>query len=138
MLRPAPQQHRNTTRIDGNRNPNHRILREVHLIAFKEIERLNPRIAELESRDRQPQIEKPSGKPQAAERPADTPPPAANPPVIEIMNEKQLAAYLNISVGSVRRWRLFRQGPKFMKIGASVRYRREDVSSWLESCPGMR
>ncbi len=33
---------------------------------------------------------------------------------------------------------LLRKGPKFLKIGAAVRYKREDVSSWLESCPGMR
>jgi hypothetical protein len=38
------------------------LLREVHPIAFKEMERLTLRIAELESRDRPP-IEKPSRQP---------------------------------------------------------------------------
>jgi hypothetical protein len=40
-----------------------------------------------------------------------------------------------LSVASVRRWRLLRQGPKYLKIGAAVRYKPEDVSTWLESRP---
>lgn len=52
-----------------------------------------------------------------------------------LMDEKQLANKLNISVASARRWRLLRQGPKFLKIGASVRYRPEDVDTWLDSRP---
>jgi hypothetical protein len=44
------------------------LLREVHLIAFKEIERLNLRILELENRQHQP-IEKPLPKPAAAPSP---------------------------------------------------------------------
>ena len=35
----------------------------------------------------------------------------------------------------VRRWRLLNQGPRFLKIGAAVRYRREDVDAWLDSVP---
>jgi excisionase family DNA binding protein len=55
-----------------------------------------------------------------------------------MLNEHQVAEYLNLSVASVRRWRLFRKGPKFLKIGSAVRYRREDVDAWLISCPGLR
>jgi hypothetical protein len=40
-----------------------------------------------------------------------------------------------LSVASVRRWRLLRQGPKYLKIGAAVRYKPEDLTSWLESRP---
>jgi predicted DNA-binding transcriptional regulator AlpA len=47
------------------------------------------------------------------------------------MNDHEVAAYLKIGVASVRRWRLLRTGPKFVKIGAAVRYRREDVEKWL-------
>ena len=52
-----------------------------------------------------------------------------------LLNEKQLVSKLNISVASARRWRLLRQGPKFLKIGASIRYRPEDVEAWLDSRP---
>ena len=52
-----------------------------------------------------------------------------------LLDEKQLAAALNISVASVRRWRLLRQGPKCLKIGAAVRYKPGDVSAWIESRP---
>jgi predicted DNA-binding transcriptional regulator AlpA len=52
-----------------------------------------------------------------------------------LLDEKQLARTLNISVASARRWRLLNQGPRFLKIGASVRYRPEDVDAWLASRP---
>jgi hypothetical protein len=109
-------------RMNNNQTKIIELMREVHLIAFKEIERLNQRIAELESQDRVP-IEKPIAKPQAVE--TDNPPPAAKQSVTEIMNEKQLAAYLNISVSTVRRWRLIRKEPPFLKIGAD--------GSWLHA-----
>ena len=52
-----------------------------------------------------------------------------------LLNEHDVARITGLSVASVRRWRLFRQGPKFLKIGAAVRYRAEDVRTWLESRP---
>ncbi len=52
-----------------------------------------------------------------------------------LLDEKQLAGALRISVASARRWRLIRQGPRFLKVGKSVRYRPEDVELWLESRP---
>lgn len=78
------------------------LLREVHLIALKEVERLNMRIVELENQHRQ-----------AAERPI--PKPAVNPAPLSLakptgmLNERQVAEYLSISLGSLRNWRLFRQ-----------------------------
>jgi predicted DNA-binding transcriptional regulator AlpA len=56
--------------------------------------------------------------------------------VIEnLLNEHDVARITGLSVASVRRWRLLRQGPKYLKIGAAVRYKAEDVSAWLESRP---
>jgi predicted DNA-binding transcriptional regulator AlpA len=52
-----------------------------------------------------------------------------------LLNEHDVARITALSVASVRRWRLFRQGPKYLKLGAAVRYRAEDVSAWLESRP---
>jgi predicted DNA-binding transcriptional regulator AlpA len=53
----------------------------------------------------------------------------------ELLNEFDVARITGLSVGSVRRWRLLRQGPRFLKIGAAVRYKPEDVSAWLQSRP---
>jgi predicted DNA-binding transcriptional regulator AlpA len=52
-----------------------------------------------------------------------------------LLNEFDVARITGLSVASVRRWRLFKRGPKYMKIGASVRYRAEDVRTWLETRP---
>ena len=52
-----------------------------------------------------------------------------------LLNEHDVARITGLSVASVRRWRLLRQGPKYLKIGAAVRYKAEDISIWLESRP---
>jgi len=52
-----------------------------------------------------------------------------------LFNEYDVARITRLSVASVRRWRLLRQGPRYLKIGAAVRYKPEDVSAWLESRP---
>jgi len=52
-----------------------------------------------------------------------------------LMNEHDVARVTGLSVASVRRWRLLQQGPRYLKIGAAVRYRPEDVSVWLQSRP---
>jgi predicted DNA-binding transcriptional regulator AlpA len=52
-----------------------------------------------------------------------------------LLNEYDVAGMLKVSVASARRWRLFGHGPKYIKLGASVRYKPEDISAWLESRP---
>ncbi len=52
-----------------------------------------------------------------------------------LLNEHDVARLTGLSVASVRRWRLFRQGPIYRKIGAAVRYKPEDLAAWLESRP---
>ena len=102
------------------------LLREVHLIAFKEMERLNLRIAELESQNRQP-FEPPAVNPATVK-------PLSRPNQPEMLNEKQLAAYLNMSVASVRRWRLFRKGPTFVKILPMSRLSTASLSPAVATC----
>jgi predicted DNA-binding transcriptional regulator AlpA len=50
-----------------------------------------------------------------------------------LLNEHDLAKLTGLSVSSVRRWRLFKRGPKYLKISSSVRYRVQDVKAWLDS-----
>lgn len=51
------------------------------------------------------------------------------------LNEHDVARITGLSVASVRRWRLLRQGPKYIKIGSAVRYKPGDIWAWLESRP---
>lgn len=59
----------------------------------------------------------------------------ANNTLEGLLNEHDVARVTGLSVASVRRWRLLRQGPKFLKLNSAVRYRPEDVAAWLESRP---
>lgn len=58
-----------------------------------------------------------------------------NQPIETLVNEHEVARAAGLSVATVRRWRLLRQGPKYIKIGASVRYKPADISLWLASLP---
>jgi predicted DNA-binding transcriptional regulator AlpA len=57
----------------------------------------------------------------------------ANNPPETLLTEHQVAELLKVSVATIRRRRLFRQPPDFVKIGASVRYRREAIQRLIES-----
>jgi predicted DNA-binding transcriptional regulator AlpA len=52
-----------------------------------------------------------------------------------LLNEYDVARVTGLSVASVRRWRLLKQGPRYLKIGSAVRYRQQDITSWLSSRP---
>jgi predicted DNA-binding transcriptional regulator AlpA len=119
--------------MDNNQARTIELLREVHLIAFQEIERLNLRIAELENRHK---IEKRNVGPTTSNPATESSP--FFPKLPEMLNDMQVAEFLNMSVATVRRWRLFRKGPKYVKIGSAGRYKREDVEAWLDSCSGLR
>jgi predicted DNA-binding transcriptional regulator AlpA len=55
---------------------------------------------------------------------------------LQLLNEHAVAELLGVSVATVRRWRLLRQGPKFIRVGAaSVRYRPEALAAYIEGCP---
>jgi len=59
-----------------------------------------------------------------------------NKPLETLLNEHDVARITALSVASIRRFRLLRQGgPRYLKIGAAVRYKPEDISAWLESRP---
>ena len=54
---------------------------------------------------------------------------------IHLLNEYEVAEMLGISVATIRRWRLLKQGPRFLKVGVLCKYKIEDVFLWLESRP---
>jgi excisionase family DNA binding protein len=51
------------------------------------------------------------------------------------LTEKEVAKQIRVSLASLRRWRLVQRGPRFVKVGALVRYRAEDLEQWMESLP---
>jgi len=57
----------------------------------------------------------------------------ANTQLETLLTEHQVAELLKVSVATIRRRRLLRQPPDFVKIGASVRYRREAIQRLIES-----
>ena len=60
---------------------------------------------------------------------------AVNNPIETLLNDRDVARITGMSLASVRRWRLHRQGPKYLKINSAVRYRPQDITAWLESRP---
>jgi excisionase family DNA binding protein len=55
--------------------------------------------------------------------------------MLPLMTEVELSERLNVSLASLRRWRLEGRGPRFVKVGSLVRYRPEDLDEWLANLP---
>jgi predicted DNA-binding transcriptional regulator AlpA len=53
----------------------------------------------------------------------------------DLLTEADVAKKLHVSLACLRRWRLEKRGPQFVKIGQLVRYKPEDLESWLRSLP---
>ena len=51
-------------------------------------------------------------------------------PTIGTLRDVEVAARLGVSRFTVRSWRLKGLGPRFLKMGRAVRYRREDVDEY--------
>lgn len=50
---------------------------------------------------------------------------------LEILNERQVQEVYGFSIPYLRRARRERRGPRFLKVGKLVRYRRSDIESFL-------
>ncbi len=48
-----------------------------------------------------------------------------------LLTASELAAYLGVSIATVRAWRKQGRGPRAIKVERSVRYTETDVKSWL-------
>jgi hypothetical protein len=55
--------------------------------------------------------------------------------MLNLLTEEQVAQQLHVSLASLRRWRLERRGPRFIKVSSLVRYRPEDLEEWLRRLP---
>ncbi len=55
-------------------------------------------------------------------------------PDVVVLTQKDVAAFLKVSVGTVKRWRMDGRGPKFSRLGGRLpRYRMADVQAFLVS-----
>ncbi|MEL6258617.1 MAG: helix-turn-helix domain-containing protein [Pseudomonadota bacterium] len=50
-----------------------------------------------------------------------------------LLNENELAQYLNIEAETLKKWRRLGQGPAFTKVGKSVRYRWQEIERYLDA-----
>lgn len=51
----------------------------------------------------------------------------------ELITPAQLAIELGNEVQTLSVWRLYKKGPKYIRVGRLIRYRRSDIEAWLDS-----
>jgi hypothetical protein len=56
-------------------------------------------------------------------------------PEAALLSDVQLSRYLGVSIACLRKWRIKKCGPVWLKLGSLCRYRLSDVNTWLDSCP---
>ncbi len=52
---------------------------------------------------------------------------------MEVMNTAEAAKYVRLGKPTLERVRISGEGPAYVKLGGSVRYRRCDLDEWLET-----
>jgi hypothetical protein len=50
-----------------------------------------------------------------------------------LLNEVQAAIVLNLSIRTLQAWRTRCVGPSFVRAGRSVRYRKDDLNTWISA-----
>lgn len=49
-----------------------------------------------------------------------------------LLHEQEAAKFLSLSVRTLQAWRVRGGGPRFCKLGRSVRYRHDDLVAWVD------
>lgn len=52
---------------------------------------------------------------------------------IGIMSVEEVSSVLDVTAHTLYIWRADGRGPKFVKLGRTVFYRRQDVQDWIDS-----
>lgn len=50
----------------------------------------------------------------------------------ELLTIDEAAEILTIKAHTLNEWRRLKKGPPYVKIGVSVRYKKSDISNWIE------
>jgi excisionase family DNA binding protein len=59
----------------------------------------------------------------------------SNGATLILLTESEVSQLLRVSLARLRKWRVEKRGPRFIKIGSLVRYRSADLQQWLASLP---
>jgi predicted DNA-binding transcriptional regulator AlpA len=51
-----------------------------------------------------------------------------------LLDQSAVSMRLKVAVRTLERWRTVGFGPRWVKVGRAVRYREDDVETWLASC----
>ena len=54
------------------------------------------------------------------------------PLAIVWLSEKEAAAYLDVSISTIRRWRRIGNGPVSFRIGGIIRYQQADLDTFIQ------
>jgi predicted DNA-binding transcriptional regulator AlpA len=49
----------------------------------------------------------------------------------ELLDTEAVARYAGLSPVTLRKWRMTGAGPRFVRLGRAVRYRRAELDAWL-------
>ncbi len=60
---------------------------------------------------------------------------AGNRQIETLLDERDVARWIRVSVATLRYWRGEGKGPRYRKVGQLVRYAPSDVQDWLNSRP---
>jgi len=60
---------------------------------------------------------------------------AGNRRIESLLDERDVARWIRVSVATLRYWRGEGRGPRYRKVGQLVRYAPSDVQEWLNSRP---
>ena len=50
-----------------------------------------------------------------------------------LLTAEQVGVYLGVPLGTLANWRYQGRGPTFVRFGRHVRYRADDVNTWIDS-----
>jgi len=53
---------------------------------------------------------------------------------IFLLTETEVSRILQLKISCLRRWRMERKGPNYLKVGSRVRYRMADVQAYIANC----
>lgn len=51
----------------------------------------------------------------------------------DMLTTQEAAQYLGLAPATLNKWRVYKTGPRFFKLGRAVRYRRDDLDAYLAS-----
>lgn len=58
--------------------------------------------------------------------------PQASASIRRLLTERQVANRLEVSPRTLQNWRRYGEGPRFVKLGAAVRYVEGDLDAWID------